>query len=344
MGVSVLGGSDSVRAILATTDYAAWWTAVLTLRALESDRFEGAPAPSAFPRLYGGQVAAQCLLAAAMTVPAEREPRSVQVTYLRGGDAARPVRYEVEQVRESRTLSTRLVRAAQGDRLLATATASFHRAPPPHAPYALEHDALEHDAAGGDQAAAEHDASGGEHAAGGDNAAGDNAARLRPPPPPGALPSRAALLGATFGERIPAAAAAVWPVDVRYVDRAPWDASGPASPRNRQWLRTAAELSDVPAAHAVALTFATDYPMFEPVLFPHALRWDEVISGTAVYGASLDHALWFHRPVRFDEWLLLDQVSPVAAAGRGMSRAEVRSPTAGLIATVVQEIALIDPR
>ncbi|HWN35094.1 MAG TPA: acyl-CoA thioesterase domain-containing protein [Pseudonocardia sp.] len=329
--MSVLGGSDSVLAIPATTDYAGWWTAVLTLRALGSDRFEGAPAPSAFPRLYGGQVAAQCLLAAAMTVPAEREPRSVQVTYLRGGDVARPVRYEVEQVRESRTLSTRLVRAAQGDRLLATATASFHRAPPPDAPYALEHDAAEPDSSGGDLA-------------GGHHAAGDHPARLRPPPPPGALPSRAALLGATFGERIPTTAAAVWPVDVRYVDRAPWDASGPASPRNRQWLRTAAELSDVPAAHAVALTFATDYPMFEPVLFPHALRWDEVISGTAVYGASLDHALWFHRPVRFDEWLLLDQVSPVAAAGRGMSRAEVRSPTAGLIATVVQEIALIDPR
>jgi acyl-CoA thioesterase-2 len=83
--------------------------------------------------------------------------------------------------------------------------------------------------------------------------------------------------------------------------------------------------------------------MFEPVLFPHALPWRQVISGDNVYGASLDHARWFHRPARSDDWLLLEQLSPVAAGGRGLCRAEVRSPAGALVATVVQEIALVDP-
>ncbi|HTF46217.1 MAG TPA: acyl-CoA thioesterase domain-containing protein [Pseudonocardia sp.] len=299
-----------------TTEFARWWTEVLTLHPRGADRFEAAPAPSAFPRLYGGQVAAQCLLAAAWTVRPAREPHSVQVTYLRGGDNSRPVSYRVEHVRESRTLSTRLVRAEQGDRLLATATASFHHPPPAGARYALEHDARD----------------------------ADHPSQQDPPPPdPATLPSRPELLAAAFGDQIPATAAAVWPVDVRYVDRAPWEATGTSGPRNRQWFRAASALPDVPARNAVALTFATDYPMFEPVLFPHALPWDQVISGHNVYGASLDHALWFHRPARSDDWLLLEQLSPVASGGRGLCRAEVRSPSGALVATVVQEIALVDP-
>ncbi|MDB4872969.1 MAG: acyl-CoA thioesterase [Gemmatimonadales bacterium] len=301
-----------------TTDFGRWWAEVLTLRPLGRDVFDAGPAPSAFPRLYGGQVAAQGLLAAAATVEGPREPHSVHTAFLRGGDNTRPVTYRVERARESRTLSTRLVRAEQDGRLLATAIASFH-AQGDGLRYHLEHDI-------GDAAGNRHD---------------------RPAPAPATLPSRPERLAAAFGDKVPDAGAPVWPVDVRYVDRTPWDPAPdgvPAPPCNRAWIRAAARLPDVPAVQAAALTFATDYPMFEPILFPHGIEWAEMIGGRSVYGASLDHALWFHRPPRFDDWLLLHQVSPVATRSRGFCRAEVRSTDGQLVATVAQEVGFVEPR
>lgn len=305
-----------------STDFTRWWAEALTLRPLGGDRFEAGPAPSAFPRLYGGQVAAQGLLAAAETVGRAREPHSVHTAFLRGGDPTRPVTYRVERVRESRTLSTRLVRAEQDGRVLATATASFHAQ------------------SGGQRHRIEHDTGSGA----GDTGRGGTG----PAPAPSSLPGRPERLAAAFSDGVPAVAAAVWPVDVRYVDRAPWDpvpgGGGPALPSNRLWMRAFGTLPDVPCVHAAALTFAADYPMFEPILFPHDIGWAELIGGGSLYGASLDHALWFHRPPRFDDWLLLDQVSPVAARARGFCRAEARSVDRRLVATVVQEVGYTEPR
>lgn len=296
----------------ATIDYDRWWSEVLSIRRTAEDVFEAGPAPSALPRLYGGQIAAQGLVSAATTVGDDREPHSVHTSFLRGGDVNRTVRYRVERTRESRTLSTRSVRAEQGDRLLATTTASFHR--PPSAPrHRIEHDVVE---------------------------------RPLDVIPPASLPTRPDRLHARFGDHVPAAGAAVWPVDLRYVDRAPWDTADESSPdpTNRSWLRPQGRLPDVPAAAAAALTFATDFPMFEPILFPHVIDWELLVSGELVYGASLDHALWFHRPPRSDEWLLLSQTAPIAARSRGLCRAELRSPTDGLVATLVQEVAFVEPR
>jgi acyl-CoA thioesterase II len=298
--------------IRATTDFRRWWAEVLTLRRTGEDQFEAQPSPAAFARMYGGQLAAQSLLAAAGTVGDEQEPNAVRTVFLRGGDVTRPVTYQVERAHQSRSLSTRLVRAVQGDRLLATATASFHRPP------AEMSSTLEHETSG-----------------------------VGPAPDPESLPSRPERLARRFGEDVPPGAAPIWPVDVRYVDRAPWDqaeSGAPAAAYNRLWMRAAGQLPEVPAAHAAALTFASDYPMFEPVLYPHSIDWAELISGRSVYGASLDHALWFHRLPRFDEWLLLEQVSPVAARSRGFSRAEARAADGRIVATVAQEVAFTEPR
>jgi acyl-CoA thioesterase-2 len=305
----------------ATTDFGRWWAEVLTLRRTGEDRFEAQPSPAAFGRMYGGQLAAQSLLAAAGTVTDGLDPNAVHTVFLRGGDVTRPVTYQVERARQSRSLSTRLVRAVQGDRLLATATASFHR-PPAEMSRPLEH---ETGTFGGP-----------EPSPGGSRPAA---------PDPESLPGRPERLARRFGEDVPPGAAPVWPVDVRYVDRAPWDENGaPTAAYNRLWMRAGGPLPDVPAAHAAALTFASDYPMFEPVLYPHSIDWTELISGRSVYGASLDHALWFHRLPRFDEWLLLEQVSPVAARCRGFSRAEARTADGRLVATVAQEVAFTEPR
>jgi acyl-CoA thioesterase II len=123
----------------ATTDFRRWWAEVLTLHRTGEDRFEAQPSPSAFARMYGGQLAAQSLLAAASTVSGGQDPNALRTVFLRGGDVTRPVTYQVERAHQSRSLSTRLVRAVQGDRLLATATASFHR-PPSEMSSPLEHE------------------------------------------------------------------------------------------------------------------------------------------------------------------------------------------------------------
>lgn len=303
-----------------TNDSSRWWAEVLCVRALDAkvfgdDAFEAGPAPSAFPRLYGGQVAAQGLVAAASTVDGDREPHATHTSFLRGGDVARPVVYRVERVRDSRTLSTRLVRAEQDGRLLATATASFHRA-------------------GGDlpRAGLSHDLP---------------SDRSEAAPPPDSLPTRAERLGAAFGDDIPAAGAPVWPVDVRHIDRAPWESPGEqlgTAPHNRLWVRGFGSLPDVPAAHAAALTFATDHPMFEPILFPHDVDWVDLVNGRSLYGASLDHALWFHRFPRLDDWLLVDQVAPVADRSRGYCRADVRTAGGLIVASVAQEVIFAEAR
>jgi acyl-CoA thioesterase-2 len=296
-----------------SVDFTRWWAEVCTLRQDAEDRFEAGPTQSAFPRLYGGQLAAQGLLAAAATVPDAREPHSLHTMFLRGGDVHGPVTYHVERTRESRALSTRSVRAEQDGRVLAVLTASFHQPPDPTAASWLRH---------------ELPADGGEAA------------------PPGSLPSRSDSLAELFGDQPPAGTGAVFPVDIRYVDRAPWSPPDGTStpPRNRFWMRAAGELPAVPANHAAALTFATDYPMFEPILFPQEVDWQEVVSGLAVYGASLDHTLWFHRPPAMHDWLFVTQESPIADRSRGFCRAEVRSPDGHLLATVAQEVAFVEPR
>ncbi|HTK63227.1 MAG TPA: acyl-CoA thioesterase domain-containing protein [Pseudonocardia sp.] len=285
------------------TDYAAWWDAILTLDETAPDEFTAAPAPSAVGRLYGGQIAAQCLVAAAATVDPERLPHSSYTSYLRGGNEAKPVEYRVQRLRDSRTLSTRLVLAEQEGRTLASATVSFQ----------VPGEAIEHETS-----------------------------VAAPAPDPESLPSRPEALAAEFGDRIPANAGPGLPVDVRYIDHMPWTVPVEgAPPRNRLWTRALAALPDAPHLHAAALAYVSDFPMYEPVLFPGGMDWKRMISGDGVYGASLDHALWFHRPARLDEWVLLEQVAPIATRSRALCRAEAHVPGIGLVATIVQEMTWV---
>jgi len=285
---------------------------LLAMRRVDTDRFRGAPSGLFHHRIYGGDVAAQALMAAAATVAPNRPPHSVHVHFLRAGDPTEGIGYAVERVREARTLSTRLVRAEQGGRTLALATVSFHvvRTGPEH------------------QIAPE------------------------PAPEPFELVSRAEQMrrldkewpgASTGGSRAPQMITVDWPIDVRFVDRAPHEVDGPAEPSNRLWLRTVDGLPDEPAVHAAALTFATDMPMWEPGLFPHPVKWTDAVSGRAWFSSSLDHTLFFHQPFRADEWLLMVQHSPVAAGSRAMGEAKIYNRDGRLVASVVQESVMTPP-
>jgi acyl-CoA thioesterase-2 len=153
-------------------------------------------------------------------------------------------------------------------------------------------------------------------------------------PAPDEVPTMAERL-AKFPER-----AGIWgliprPIDVRYIGEPGWTRPGerPADARQRVWLRIDGKLPDDPLVHACALTFASDMTLLDAVLSTHGEVW-----GKGGYvGASLDHALWFHRPFRADEWLLYDCTSPSASGARGLANGRLYTADGRLIASAVQE-------
>ncbi|MEV0560031.1 acyl-CoA thioesterase II [Dactylosporangium sp. NPDC050588] len=153
-------------------------------------------------------------------------------------------------------------------------------------------------------------------------------------PPPEEVPTMAERL-AKYPER-----AGIWsmiqrPIDVRYVGEPGWVRPGdrPASPTQRVWMRLDGKLPDDPLLHACALTFASDLTLLDSVLAVHGAVW-----GPGGYGgASLDHALWFHRGFRADEWFLYDSISPSASDARGLANGRMFTRDGRHIATAVQE-------
>jgi len=141
---------------------------------------------------------------------------------------------------------------------------------------------------------------------------------------------------AAWFERVPR------PFELRYVDDPPWvqRSHGPRGDGpHRIWLRADGRLPDDPLIHVCALTFASDLTLVETVLVHHGLA----IGLDPVVTASLDHAMWFHRPFRADEWFLYDMASPSASGGRGLALGKIFALDGRHIVSVVQEAMLRVP-
>jgi acyl-CoA thioesterase II len=126
------------------------------------------------------------------------------------------------------------------------------------------------------------------------------------------------------------------PIDIRYVGPFPIEAERDRSlvtSRNVVWLKADGDLPDDPLLHVCLMTYASDMTLLDTVLLAHGVSW----SGGLVTGASLDHAMWFHRPFRVDRWLLFVQDSPTASDARGLARGEVYTEAGELVVSVVQE-------
>jgi acyl-CoA thioesterase-2 len=124
--------------------------------------------------------------------------------------------------------------------------------------------------------------------------------------------------------------------DVRYVDDPPWvqRVQGPRESKpHRIWLKADGTLPDDPLLHICVITFASDMNLLDSVLIHHGLaaRLDPISM------ASLDHAMWFHRPFRADDWLLYVSSSPSASGGRGLATGQFYSRDGRLVASVTQE-------
>ena len=154
-------------------------------------------------------------------------------------------------------------------------------------------------------------------------------------PPPEDIPTTAERMEKLFGPSVQD-----WfggnPIDIRHIGPLTYEAErDPAlrTSRNLVWLRADGELPDDPLLHVCVVTYASDMTLLDSVLLANGLSW---MDGRTT-GASLDHAMWFHRPFRADRWLLYAQDSPVASGARGLARGEMYTSEGELVLSVVQE-------
>lgn len=156
------------------------------------------------------------------------------------------------------------------------------------------------------------------------------------PDPEDVVPRDVELI-AMHGSDLPVNAGVPWPVDLRHVDQRPWDPVI-GDGRHRVWMRVDERLPDDPLLHTALFIYASDLTMADAVTVQHPIKWEDLIAGRGYFGASLDHAVWLHAPVRADEWLLHVQESSRAANGRGFTTGRFFDRAGTLVASVAQEI------
>ena len=269
--------------------------ALLELETLEVNLFRGVSPDEDRQRVFGGQVAAQALVAAGRTVDEDRSVHSLHSYFLRPGDPNIPIIFEVDRIRDGRSFTTRRVVAIQHGNAIFNLAASFQ----------VHEDGPDH------------------------------AMEMPDVPAPEELP--------TFRERIEpyieklGPQAAEWlvrerPIDSRPVDDPHWLEPAPREPSQDVWIKTNGTLPDDPLLHACVVAYASDLSLLDTATLPHAIGH----SGGYMM-ASLDHAMWFHRPFRADEWLLYHQTSPSAFGARGLALGHVFRADGTLVITVMQE-------
>lgn len=140
---------------------------------------------------------------------------------------------------------------------------------------------------------------------------------------------------AGYEDALPHFVAALRPIDMRYANDPSWilKGTGETLGHNRVWMRTDGPLSDDPLLHAALLGYGSDTTVLDSIITTHGLSWglDRIVA------ATVNHSIWLHRPLRFDEWVLYATESPVAAGSRGLATGRFYSQRGDLLATVVQE-------
>ncbi|MCW2758099.1 MAG: acyl-CoA thioesterase [Nocardioidaceae bacterium] len=270
---------------------------LLALERIDDNLFRGTQPDTHRQRVFGGQVAAQAFVAAARTVPDDRHVHSLHSYFLRGGDPAIPIVYDVDDLRDGRSFTTRRVMARQHGRPIYYQTLSYQ---------VDEEDQLDHQDAMPDV------------------------------PAPDECPSLSELFRRQSAETAAEWESEWSALDLRWAgDSSPrggLDATEHPA-RNRLWVRIQGDLPDDRVVHEAAFTYASDLTLLAVSLVPHDLR----INSPKVMPASLDHSMWFHRPFRANEWWLYDQLSPSASGGRGLAIARVFTEDRRLVASVAQE-------
>lgn len=272
--------------------------AQLDLETLELNLFRGSSRDLGGRSVFGGQVIGQAIVAATRTIEG-RMPHSLHAYFLLPGDMNAPIVYEVDRIRDGGSFSARRVQAIQHGRPILSMIASFQ----------VPEEGLEHQVAMPDV------------------------------PTPESLKSTAELIPqwiAEAGEVHPRILASLKRAEVlEFRPVYPWSPLKPniTEPRQAIWFRIGQNLPDDPILHRCLLAYASDFNLIGTALRPHGKSWyspDMVV-------ASLDHALWFHRDLRVDDWLLYSMDSPTSQGARGMTRGQVFDRQGRLVASVAQE-------
>ena len=159
-------------------------------------------------------------------------------------------------------------------------------------------------------------------------------------PDPESIPSSAATI-ANVEHPVAQYWAGERPFDMRHIPSPVYlTVEGERVAHQAVWFRSIGDLPDDPALHRAALAYASDYTIMEPILRRHGIAW----ATNGLRAASLDHAMWWHRPTRVDEWLLYVQESPSASGGRGLAFGSIFSRDGRLVASVAQEAMIRVPR
>ena len=250
------------------------------------DTYVGAGPRYPWEGLYGGQIVAQALRAADLTVKPGHTPHSLHAYFLRVGDPDEPVRFEVERLRDGRTFVARQVVARQSTGAILNMSASFQTA--------------------------------------------------------GSATMDVQLADAPQVASPEAGKEVSWSqlFEMRLVDGS-FQGAGEGVQSACSWFRILEDLGPDPSMHAAALAYASDSG---PAWLASALHEVQCAPAEAWRPVSLDHAIWFHRPFRADDWLLFDASSTSLCGSRGLTQGRIYSQEGALVASVAQEVFLRRPK
>ena len=270
---------------------------LLKLEPLEENLFRGESASVGSKRVFGGQVLAQALYAALKTVPSDRFVHSLHAYFILPGDVEQPIVFEVDRIRDGGSFTTRRVKAIQKGRAIFNMSASFQ----------LEQEGFDHQI---------------------------NMPNVSPPDVLVNWEELVEKYGPSLPDNIRKFLDLDHPLEFRPVERI-----NPLLPETRQahrhvWMRTKGDMTDERIAHQCVLAYASDYNLLTTALLPHGALASKIED---VQLASLDHAMWFHRPFDISQWLLYAIESPSASNARGFTRGSIFSSDGALVASVAQE-------
>ncbi|MAC73405.1 MAG: acyl-CoA thioesterase II [Marinovum sp.] len=269
---------------------------LLDLELLEVDLFRGiGTGGETSTRIFGGHVIAQALAAAYRSVDG-RLCHSLHAYFIRPGDPAVPVVYQIDRTRDGGSFTTRRVVAMQNGKQILTMSASFH----------TQEEGWQH----------QHE--------------------MPQVQGPDGLAERAELRAEAaqhFSKKHRYEFTRPRPIEIREVAPRDFFNPEPTGDSNHMWFRMPDATGTSPAIQQCLLAYASDLNLLGSSLRPHGLTWWK----GGIMTTSLDHAMWFHAPVHFEDWHLYSMDSPFSGGARGFNRGSVFAPDGRLIASVAQE-------
>ncbi len=276
--------------------------ALLKLETIEQGIYRGPSQDLGFRAVFGGQVMGQALSAAKETVPEDRMVHSLHSYFLRPGDVSRPIVYDVENIRDGNSFSTRRVRAIQNGKAIFYMTASFQADEPGYS---------------------------------------HQSPSMPDVPMPEELPTVLDFYR-EHAELIPEKVRNKFTSE-KAIEIRPVQFHNPFKPEVRDpvhyvWFKANGQMPDDPRVHKYLLAYASDFEFLPTALHPHGVSFIQ----PNMQVATVDHAMWFHREFRLDDWILYAIDSPTSSGARGLVRGQFFNRQGELVASTIQEGVMRD--